>query len=52
MTEAENKLLMDIAEGKSNEPVPSHWVEKFDLSEDDNRNWDYLKRIRPRAIPS
>lgn len=45
MTEAENKLLMDIAKGKSNEPMPSHWVEKFDLSEDDNRNWDYVKRI-------
>ena len=25
-------------------PYP-HWVEKFDLSEDDNRNWDYVKRI-------
>ena len=24
MTEAGNKLLMDIAEGKSNEPMPSH----------------------------
>lgn len=36
---------MDIAEGKSDEPMPSHWVAKFDLSEDDNRNWDYIKRI-------
>lgn len=45
MTESENKLLMDIAEGKSDVPMPSHWVEKFDLSEDDNRNWDYIKRI-------
>lgn len=45
MTESENKLLMDIAEGKSNELMPSHWVEKFDLSDDDNRNWDYIKRI-------